>query len=370
MKITMAGGIPDRVPVDPDISNMIPARRTGKPFWDIYVYQNPPLWKAYVDTVKHFGIDGGIEMYHCHPFNPPPREDWCMRIVDRRKDGSFVTRRYDRSTGKWEKTATLNTADNPPTATAPEKLGLPETPSTWEELTGVKEWPTGMELWRLIRKEMGEQAVLGMSSGATTLILETPDDIYEYYGNPRRFHEIREEKLRNIDGIMEKIAAMAHEEKPDFLMCGSSGSLVWQTPEIFRELALPLLKKATEMAHDLGIPTHVHSCGPEAELVKIAALETKLSVIDPLEIAPMGDCNLAELKKLYGDTIVLKGNLHTTSVMLKGSPKDVIDASKQAIKDAAKGGRFILSTGDQCGRDTTDANIYAMVEAVEKYGRY
>ena len=370
IKAVLAGKIPDRVPVDPDISNMIPARRTGKPFWEIYVYQNPPLWKAYVDTVKHFGIDGGIEMYHCHPFNPPPPGDWCTRIVDRRKDGSLVTRRFDRSTGKWEAFATLNTADNPPAATTLEKLGLPETPSTWEELRGVKEWPTGMELWRLIRKEMGEQAVLGMSSGATTLLLESPEDIYEYYENPGRFHAMRDEKLRNIDVIMEKIAAMAPAEKPDFLMCGGSGSLIWQTPEIFRELCLPLLKKATEMAYDLGIPTHVHSCGPERELVEMAVNETRLTVIDPLEIAPMGNCDLAELKRIYGDKIVLKGNLHTTNVMLRGSPAAVIEASRQAIRDAGKGGRFILSTGDQCGRDTPDANIYAMIEAAEKYGRY
>ena len=30
----------------------------------------------------------------------------------------------------------------------------------------------------------------------------------------------------------------------------------------------------------------------------------------------MGDSNLAELKRLYGDRIVLKGNLHTTEAML------------------------------------------------------
>jgi hypothetical protein len=34
------------------------------------------------------------------------------------------------------------------------------------------------------------------------------------------------------------------------------------------------------------------------------------------------------------------------------------------------GGSFILSTGDQCGRDTPDANITAMVEAAERWGRY
>ena len=84
----------------------------------------------------------------------------------------------------------------------------------------------------------------------------------------------------------------------------------------------------------------------------------------------MGDCNLAELKKRYGDKIILKGNLHTTNIMLNGSKADVTEASKRAIDDAAAGGGFVLSTGDQCGRDTPDENIFAMVETARTYGKY
>ena len=65
-----------------------------------------------------------------------------------------------------------------------------------------------------------------------------------------------------------------------------------------------------------------------------------------------------------------KGNLHTTEVMLRGKVKDVVAASKRAIDDAAEGGRFILATGDQCGRDTPDSNIRAVVETARTYGRY
>jgi len=39
----LAGKVPDCVPVAPDFSNMIPARRTGKPFWDLYLYNDPPI---------------------------------------------------------------------------------------------------------------------------------------------------------------------------------------------------------------------------------------------------------------------------------------------------------------------------------------
>ena len=84
----------------------------------------------------------------------------------------------------------------------------------------------------------------------------------------------------------------------------------------------------------------------------------------------MGDCDLAKVKREFGKKISLMGNLHTTEVMLRGSAKDVEDASKKAIDDAAEGGGFILSTGDQCGRDTPDENIYTMIEVARTYGKY
>jgi uroporphyrinogen decarboxylase len=158
--------------------------------------------------------------------------------------------------------------------------------------------------------------------------------------------------------------------RPDFLAVGGSGTLVTQTVEIFRQLAFPAVKRGIELATEAGIPTHFHSCGPERELVKIMAEETSLTVIEPLEIPPMGDCCLAELKQRWGYKIVLKGNLHTTKVMLHGSTADVAAAARQAIDDAAAGGRFILSTGDQCGRDTPDENLRVMIETARTYGRY
>jgi uroporphyrinogen decarboxylase len=347
---------------------MIPARLTGKPFWDIYVYQDPPLWKAYLEAVKYFNIDGGFELYDFGTlFADEPV--WERRVVERRASGSFVTQAFSPETGEWSKYVEVHTADMPPaTLIKPETLGLPRVPSTWEAISGVKEWPKGMALWKMIKRELGDHGVLGMPSGATTLVLEDPDDIYDYYDHPQKFLHKRDEIIARAERRMELIAGL--DEKPDFLFCGASGSLVWQSPRIFRELALPILKRVTEMAYDLGLPTHVHSCGPEKALVKMAVEETKLSIIDPLEIPPMGDCDLAALKRLYGDRIILKGNLHTTNVMLLGSVDDVVRECRKCIDDAAAGGGFILSTGDQTPRDTPEANIFAVVETAHTYGRY
>ena len=41
---------PDRVPVAPDISNMVPTRLTGRGYLSVYAHEDPPLWRAYIFT--------------------------------------------------------------------------------------------------------------------------------------------------------------------------------------------------------------------------------------------------------------------------------------------------------------------------------
>jgi len=158
--------------------------------------------------------------------------------------------------------------------------------------------------------------------------------------------------------------------KPDYLLIGMSGHMITNPEPIFRELSLPTLKDVTVVCKEAGVPCQIHCCGPEYDLVRMSAEETELSSINPLEHPPMGDCDLARAKRGFGKEISLMGNLHTTDVMLRGSANVVERASKKAIDDAAEGGGFILSTGDQCGRDTPDENIFTMIEVARTYGKY
>ncbi|MBM4050157.1 MAG: hypothetical protein FJ279_34105 [Planctomycetes bacterium] len=160
------------------------------------------------------------------------------------------------------------------------------------------------------------------------------------------------------------------ELRPDFILIGVSGLLTFQSPAIFRDLGLGAMKRVTKMAKAAGIPTQVHCCGRERELVKTAAEETDLSSINPLEVPPMGDCDLAEIKRSFGRKLGLMGNLHTTEVMLKGTPDVVGREARKCMDDAAAGGGFILSTGDQCGRDTPEENIYRLIETARRHGKY
>jgi uroporphyrinogen decarboxylase len=379
MLITMRHGMADRVPVAPDMSNMIPARLTGKPFWDIYLYQDPPLWKAYIDAVKYFGFDGFLDyqVRVAFPDEIQYPDPSVKTVIVQRTDERIVTRSFreedclPRSIGgkrTWYPHVSVYPRDNPPTGSIHfSKVGLLETPDAWEPIEGVKQWPTGEELFELAYGLMGDSGVVGITCG-TSLVVNSEVGLYHYMDDPDVFRERSRWIIEASKKRMENISRM--RVRPDYVSCGGSGTLIWQSLDIFRDVSLPVVQEVTRLCKEAGIVSHIHSCGPEKELVRICAEETNLDVIDPLEVPPMGDSILPELKEQFGDRLVLKGNLHTTEVMFRGSRDDVIRASRQAIEDAAAGGNFILSTGDQCGRDTPDENIKAMIEAVEEFGRY
>ena len=177
-----------------------------------------------------------------------------------------------------------------------------------------------------------------------------------YYDNRDAFLELCDMEQRYQLASLE----FALQQKPDFIFIGASGAITLQSPEIFRELSLPTLREMTRTAKQADIPTLMHCCGKEWDLLEIVTAETDLSCINPLEVPPQGDCDLAEVKETFGDRIALMGNLHTTSLMLFGSPEEVYKAACKAIDAAGADGGLILSTGDQCPRDTPEANIFAM----------
>ena len=366
----LKGELPDRVPVAPDTSNMIPAKLTGKPFWDLYLYKDPPVWKAYIDCVKYFGFDSLMDGYVPILFDELGEiNNEYKEAIIKQDDESIFTRFYKTANGKrfWDKRLNVYPRVNPMISSTIKKFGLPLEPGSFKDVEGVKEWPSGEELLKLAKNEIGDHGLVGVSCGTSNLI---PNEtvLFEYYDDPDKFVELSKAKLEYYKKRFNKL--MSFNVKPDFVCTGASGSLIFQTFDMIKQFTLPIVKEISRLAKENGIFSHVHSCGPEAQLVELFAENTDLTVIDPLEIPPMGNCNLAELKQKFGKKLTLKGNLHTTDIMLFGSVNDVLEASKRAINDAAEGGKFILSTGDQCGRDTPFANINAMIEAADKYGRY
>ena len=222
-----------------------------------------------------------------------------------------------------------------------------------------------------MKQAVGGLGVVGISVGHPTLMgIDTKRRYAQAMLDWYDHRDLVKEYARRHSEYLLKYLEPVLEARPDFIMTGASGTLTLQSPEIFRELGLPTLKQVTRMAKQAGIPTCLHSCGLQAELVKICAQETDLSIINPLQGPPQGDCDLRELKQQHGGSIALMGNLDPVSVMQRGSVEQVAAVARDCIDVAAEGGGFVLSTGDQCPVDTPDENIRELVRVARTYGKY
>lgn len=361
---------PDRIPAAPDISNMVPCRLTGKPFWDIYVNENPPLWRAYIDALKHYGMDGWFTYGDLkYKVSSPIQVD--REIVSKGKKRWEVRNTYHTPDGDLTELIASPVAD---ASTHVEKV-IKDFEKDFKKFRHFFSAVTGYDdtLFKQQKKELGELGMMcvGVTPPGLHCYVEYFEGnleaaTYALYDYPELFEELREiqEKrcLREIE--------MAIDAGADSILTGGSGSITLQSPEIWRKFSLPTLKKITKMCKEAGVISGIHSCGKERYMVEVCANETDLDYINPLEIPTMGDCDLGECKEKFGGRLALMGNLHTTNVMLMGTPHDVKYESLKAILAAGKNGGFVLSTGDQCGRDTPDENIFAMIQTVKEYGCY
>ncbi len=361
----MRRGIPDHVPVIPDISNMIPARLTGKPFWEIYLYENPALADAYIEAVKYFGMDGWY-VYDNLTMKEEPK--WTEEVIEKTDEEVRARRYVDTPFGRLEEIMSYP-VNNPPWRLEgmikdierdfPKlKWYMDQKPvnDPCADMKKVGDWgifglgvETFMGFWVWVRDGGSMQA------------------IQDFAEQPKMMEQVRAYYLEYVD----RVVRIGLRHRPDeILLQGSASSLSLSSPRIYHNYDLPIIRLVSSLCNEAGIICHQHTCGKSRLIVEINYNETTIDVMEPLERPPGGDVDLAEVKQKFGDKFCLKGNVNTYETMLNGTVKEVEAEAKWCIDAAAKGGGFILSTGDQCGRDTPDDNLFTLVETAKNYGNY
>ena len=258
----LRGAVPDCVPVAPDFSNMIPARLTGKPFWDLYLYNDPPIWEAYIACAKRFNIDALMDGYFPFqwPGDPVDSRPWEQFIVYRDAERLITQASYLENGGRvWHDRVDVYYVANPPTCGVPPgKINLPATPVYFEPVTGVKPVDLGVSGLRGVKQSIGNQGLVGVFI-TYAAICGNVEDVYHYHDYPEELENLKAQRLLTVERRFADLMTMRPEDRPDFLCVGSSGTLVFQTPAFFHEHALPSVKRIIELAESAGIPTHVHS---------------------------------------------------------------------------------------------------------------
>jgi uroporphyrinogen decarboxylase len=387
MLVTLRHGKADMVPCCPDFSVMIPLKLKKRPFWEAYIdekegifydlWDNENLFNAYIDAVKYFGTvawaiyAGASNEQSTFTSSDTDRVKYESKIIEKRSDRRVVRTTMITPEGNlWSET--VYPIYDPP---FPHRKFIKDFKKEFRFLKYFYSDPKNLDFSKIARQReiIGDMGVNGV--GVLPPSLVHLDAIVDgglgkiglvYYDYPELISQYKE---MHEEWSMEYLRKLVEARCCDEIITGGSGLMTWQSPKITRDLSLDGLKKITKICKENNLISHLHCCGFSKELVKMCAEETDLDVIEPLEPPPQGDVDLKEIKEKYGKKLVLKGNLQTSRVMLS----DVKTVEREAIKcieDAGEGGGFVLSTGDQCGRDTPHENIFKLVEVCEKYGKY
>jgi len=173
------------------------------------------------------------------------------------------------------------------------------------------------------------------------------------------------ERVTNFNIEMIKQIADA---KADIIICDGDyaekrGPLV--PVRFFKEVILPNLSRQVNAAHRAGLQFIKHTDGNlNPILPDLAEIVDGLHSLDPTASMELGD-----LKRRYGDKLVLMGNVSVDNLCTK-TTQEVAQETKNCIRTAAPGGGYILSSSNSWYADTKLENCLTMVNVGRNYGHY
>ena len=357
VKIAINGGIPDRVPVFPVITDMHTTFRYGIPLWQTSVF--PRLKYDLLEmAVREYGFDG---------FEAPvgPAFDYGkMFIVKDEGDKKYL---YYAGKKVWELSG-----NNYPTPIAEPEMPLVKSIDDVKKLSylKVKDYKDCGYLAELerLRKRFGEDAYISSHAAGFTMnglvnMRGSVQAMMDIYDDPDFVNEI----LDFLTSQAIEIGKAIVEAGMDCIYIGdawSSCSLI--SPAIFKEFCLPHYQRAVKEFKRLGADVYLHICGNSSPLFEMMA-DTGVNAIEPLD--PLGGVSVADAKKRVGKRVCLKGGVNTLTFM-NGTVEEIEAETIQCLKEGMAGGAFLLGSGDDLPRESKAENIKAMVETAHKYGRY
>jgi uroporphyrinogen-III decarboxylase len=230
---------------------------------------------------------------------------------------------------------------------------------------------------RLIREDLpliveliGERGLLQVGGGgaaAITRFMGMEQTMLTYYDNPEMFDRLlqvfEKHHLRVVQALLERGVPVIYNGWHDF------GVSTGWSPKIYREAFKPIIQAAVDLTHRYdAVYLYFDNGAIRALLPDIA--ELGVDILSSLCPPPVGDVDLAEAKRSIGDRVCLHGNVDAIWVVQKGTPGQVREAVREAIRVAAAGGGFILGNSDCFFPETPRENIEAFFAAAREFGHY
>ena len=177
-----------------------------------------------------------------------------------------------------------------------------------------------------------------------------------------------DEQIRIFDSVNEKMGKYINciEVNSDL---GTQNGLMC-TPDSYREVCLPFLKKFCEHVHNTSdIHVFLHSCGAVSQLLP-EIIEAGVDILNPVQISATG-MDAQKLKAQYGDKICFwGGGCDTQNILNNATPDAVREHTKAQIETLKPGGGFVFNQVHNIMGNIAPENIVAMFDTAYENSFY
>ncbi len=355
VKIAMSGGVPDRVPVIPQICHPHAIRALGMDFRKtiIEALKNPLLVnKLDLDCCRSYGVDGIRIWIPSDPINilDDGENAWGLD-----KSGRKIGRVDFKGGGG------IVPLDEKPILESVEDVDKIEVLSA-DKLLKTEKFQSIKE----IVDDAGDKFFMIGSPGVFT---------FEYVTFMRGKEQAMIELMERPDfvkEIIDKGTEIAIERSIALAKIGMDALYLGETfggligPDLFKEFCVPAFKRFVKTLKQYNILIYLHICGNSTKLFELMA-DTGVDCIEPLD--PLGVVVVADAKRRVGHRVALMGGVNTIT-LAQGTLDEVIEDCKRCIREGAPGGGYILAAGDMLPTETSKEKVEAMIDVAKKYGKY
>ena len=198
-------------------------------------------------------------------------------------------------------------------------------------------------------------------------IMGTENVLIKLAENPDRMAKIIEKLGDFAVGIVQGQIAAAQGKLSGLYIWGDIAydHGLFFSPDYWRSVYMPQLKKICNSAHQKGLKTIYHGCG-DASIVFDDMIEAGIDAYNPLE-AKAG-LDVVALKRQYGSRWAFNGNIDVQ--ILGTNDRQKIRHEILTKLNAAKGGGFILQSDHSIPNNVDPQTYDYVIELLREYGGY
>jgi uroporphyrinogen decarboxylase len=167
-----------------------------------------------------------------------------------------------------------------------------------------------------------------------------------------------------------RMVELAVQAGADFIMFGDdvggkSGPMM--SPVHYRQFFLPGLAAVAKKAHEGGASVFKHTDGNVLSLLDMF-IEAGVEAFHPSD--PSAGMDIVEVKRKYGDRLVVCGGIDTGEPLSHWPVPDLVAEVRRRIDELAPGGGWMIASSNTIHMSVRPANYHAMVMATRTYGVY